>query len=277
MCACGHKKKLHSSAKTGASAVNYPCYWEASGEDWKDGSEFNSLVQVESEDMVKRFQELLKTTYSNVTTRDRCRHCNTWKVPRGYKLVSVHRNENSRLWRSYCIRKAELQKQREEEKREKKELGAVYDDVLTTKAVIRWSKDYDLDPGINEWYLFHGSSFAAAKNICSTSFKMRLAGSSTGTLYGRGSYLAESITKADEYAKEEDGVFTVLLNRVLGGRVRYCEAKTPDPEALTKECVEGSFDCILGDRLKVCGTYREFVVFDSEGAYPEYVINYTRR
>jgi predicted RNA binding protein YcfA (HicA-like mRNA interferase family) len=74
----------------------------------------------------------------------------------------------------------------------------------------------------------------------------------------------------------EGGFHTVLLCRVLGGRVRYCAERSPDAEALTKDCVEGPFDCILGDRRKVSGTYREFVVFDSENVYPEYILKYTR-
>jgi len=134
----------------------------------------------------------------------------------------------------------------------------------------------EIDATINEWYLYHGTSNSAARNICAHDFKMRLAGSSTGTLYGRGAYLAESITKADEYSKKEDDCYTVLLCRVLGGRVRYTNERQPDPEALTKDCVEGPFDCILGDRKKVSGTYREFIIFDTENVYPEYILKYQR-
>lgn len=105
---------------------------------------------------------------------------------------------------------------------------------------------------------------------------MRLAGSATGTLYGRGSYFAESITKADEYSKEEDGLYTVLLCRVLGGRVKYTADRNPDPDALTRECTQGESDCILGDRIKISGTYREFIVFDTENVYPEYIVKYKR-
>lgn len=41
-------------------------------------------------------------------------------------------------------------------------------------------------------------------------------------------------------------------------------------------CIEGSFDSVLGDREKCRGTYKEFVLFDSEDVYPEYVIEYQR-
>merc|ERR1712224_216224 len=90
--------------------------------------------------------------------------------------------------------------------------------------------------------------------------KMILAGSSTGTLYGRGTYLAESITKADEYAKPNDkGEYAVLLVRALGGNVRYIDAPEPDAEELVVSCVEGPYDCVLGDREKCKGTFREFI------------------
>eukprot|EP00411_Alexandrium_monilatum_P122507 CAMPEP_0175642988 /NCGR_PEP_ID=MMETSP0097-20121207/5558_1 /TAXON_ID=311494 /ORGANISM="Alexandrium monilatum, Strain CCMP3105" /LENGTH=526 /DNA_ID=CAMNT_0016948809 /DNA_START=66 /DNA_END=1646 /DNA_ORIENTATION=+ len=274
MCTCGHKKKLHSSSHVAAGAVPYPSYWTSK----VDGdTEFNHLVPVEEED-VARFQKLLDATYSNVTTRDRVNHTGTWMVPKSFTLKSVCRNENSRLWRKYEVRKAELMNEREAlDMNASGELEDYeqYTDVKTTEAWESLLAD-ELEDSINEWYLFHGTSASAALNICSSDFKMRLAGSATGTLYGRGSYLAESITKADEYAKDERSTYTVLLCRVLGGRVRYCDEKTPDAEKLTNDCVEGPYDCILGDRTKTSGTYREFVFFDTENLYPEYVLKYER-
>lgn len=270
MCVCKHKRKLHASSRSGACAVPFPEYWSA-GEDSTE-AEFSKILDVPA-DMLPKFRSLLKATYSDVTTRDRANHSgnNDWRVPRGFKLVSAQRNENSKLWRKYCIKQAELMKERVE--------GVthydVFRDVETSKA---WeSLDSDrLNTDINEWYLFHGTSASAALNICSTDFKMRLAGTATGTLYGKGSYMAESITKADEYAKQEKGVYTVLLCRVLGGHVNYCDTRTPDADELTKSCTEGDYDCIIGDRKKVSGTYREFIIFDTENVYPEYILKYER-
>merc|ERR1712078_754507 len=58
-----------------------------------------------------------------------------------------------------------------------------------------------LDPGINEVWLFHGTGDTAAQKITSNVFKVNLAGSNAGTLYGRGIYLAERPSKSDEYAQ----------------------------------------------------------------------------
>jgi len=272
MCFCGHKKKLHASAAMGAGSVQYPAHWtEVTGD-----QEFLHLVPVPTD----TFQKLLHATYSDVTTRDRARHSGGWMVPRDFTMVRAFRNENSKLFRKYVIRKAELQEEKRlvdghpAEARDDLEFR-IHDDMQTTQVWEAFDAD-KLDRNINEWYLFHGTSAAAAKNICQSDFKMRLAGSSTGTLYGRGTYLAESITKADEYAKDENGTCTVLLCRVLGGRVLYTDERTPDAAALTAQCVEGPYDCILGDRVKVSGTYREIIVFDTENLYPEYILEYKR-
>lgn len=38
----------------------------------------------------------------------------------------------------------------------------------------------------------------------------------------------------------------------------------------------GEFDCVLGDREKAVGTFREFVIFHEESIYPEYAVFYRR-
>merc|ERR1712094_5690 len=78
-----------------------------------------------------------------------------------------------------------------------------FSNIKTMQVWAPLAKDYSIEPGVNEWYLFHGTSQEAAAVICSKDFKINLAGDNTGTLYGRGSYFAESITKADEYARND--------------------------------------------------------------------------
>lgn len=68
-----------------------------------------------------------------------------------------------------------------------------------------------LDSSVNEVYAFHGTFVRYALAIAEHDFNIDLAGSSTGTLYGRGAYLGESITKADEYAKDEPGGYYAPL------------------------------------------------------------------
>ncbi|CAE8586327.1 unnamed protein product [Polarella glacialis] len=215
-------------------------------------------------------------TYRTAFTRDRKVHNPTNpKVPTGFTVLKVHRSENSHSWKEYACRRAEVETRIQEGKAVK-----VFDDVKTVTALkdIGGAKAARLSHDCNEWYLFHGTNPAAAKAICDSDFKVSRAGSNTGTLYGKGLYFAESITKADEYAKaNEEGNYAVLLCRILGGNVRYTDDPTPDPEDLLHSCIEGDYDIVLGDREKTRGTYREFVLFDSEDVYVEYIIEYKRR
>merc|ERR1711920_264940 len=51
----------------------------------------------------------------------------------------------------------------------------------------------------NETFVFHGTTAAAAESIVAHDFRLSLAGTGAGTLYGRGLYLAQNPSKSDEY------------------------------------------------------------------------------
>lgn len=106
---------------------------------------------------------------------------------------------------------------------------------------------------------------------------MDLAGSSTGTLYGRGIYLGEHCTKADEYAAADaNGLRTMLVCRVTLGRSMLVKTVDTDPRACENACVAGPCSSVLGDRIACRGTFREFVVFDSDLTYAAFVVKYRR-
>jgi len=264
---CKHKKGLHVIPQTSDQIeIPYPPYW--------DSQDVNALEMVQLGSRANaEFQQLLDQTYRTAFTKDRQKHNPTNpKVPKGYEVQKVFRNENGHAWQEYACRLADVQ--------HRDEPIAKIEDVKTTVAwkSIGGDKADRLLHECNEWYLFHGTNPDAAASICKNDFKVSRAGSSTGTLYGKGLYFAESITKADEYAKpNSSGNFAVLLCRVMGGHVRYTDEVTPDPEELVYSCIEGPYDSVLGDREKTRGTYREFVLFDSEDVYVEYVIEYKRK
>jgi len=268
---CKHKLACHVT-RTSDAEVPAPEYWDNHQE------KFNSLVKLGAL-ASSEFQQLFDKTYKNIWTRDRTRHNENKTVPKGFQVVSVTRNENSGNWQEYSVRRAELLTRLKEAADEGQGPLARIDNVKTTVAwkAIGGAKADRLAHECNEWYLFHGTNPEAAKSICTTDFKVSFAGGNTGTLYGRGLYFAESITKSDEYAKPNSaGVYAVLLCRILGGKVRTTEEVTPDPEELVQSVTEGPYDTILGDREKCKGTYREFVIFDTEDVYPEYLIEYKR-
>lgn len=274
VCRCGHTHGAHSNASRVSCQheIPYPKYWSI-----HTAEDFVHMHSVNAQSL-EQFQHLFDTTFCNIYTRDRRRHnpCNP-NVPRGYTVVSAVRCENSRLWREYYFRRAQLL---EDGRRLDPSDFHMYTEVKSTEA---WKGTGGkaanrLRPECNEWYLFHGTNAKNALSICHNSFKLSLAGDCTGTLYGRGAYFAESITKADEYAKpNERGEYTVLLCRVLGGRVMYTDEENPDPEELRHSCIQGPYNCILGDREKCRNTFREFVFYDSENLYAEYIIHYKRR
>ena len=51
---------------------------------------------------------------------------------------------------------------------------------------------------INENYLFHGTNPESAQCIARDFFRMERAGSSAGSMFGPGIYLAENASKSDE-------------------------------------------------------------------------------
>eukprot|EP00929_Paragymnodinium_shiwhaense_P108092 TRINITY_DN74412_c0_g1_i1.p1 TRINITY_DN74412_c0_g1~~TRINITY_DN74412_c0_g1_i1.p1 ORF type:complete len:908 (-),score=186.70 TRINITY_DN74412_c0_g1_i1:126-2849(-) len=133
----------------------------------------------------------------------------------------------------------------------------------------------ELDEAANEQWLFHGTTLAAVEGIVGHDFRIDLAGSHRGTLYGRGIYLAECSSKADEYADEaEDGLCRVLLCRAALGRVLVDKQKRPSAE-LESQCKAG-FDSVCGDRAAAVGTFREFILYDDTQVYTSFVVHYRR-
>lgn len=145
----------------------------------------------------------------------------------------------------------------------------------------------ELDVDIcNETFLFHGTTAEAVDSITKHDFRLRLAGSGAGMLYGPGVYLAQNPTKSDEYCTPDaDGLFTMLLCRVLLGRIKYTAETHPDTsklEIMAKSIPTaggknlGFYQSVLGDREQCRGTFKEVVVFDCDLVYPEFVVKYKR-
>merc|ERR1712032_73625 len=90
--------------------------------------------------------------------------------------------------------------------------------------------------------------------------------------------MAESSTKADEYSQDEqgyyEGVFALLVCRVCLGKAYYTTARD---EGAADKIKSGDYDSTLGDRARHANTFREFVVYNADQIYPEYVVLYSRR
>ncbi|CAD7959914.1 unnamed protein product [Amoebophrya sp. A25] len=241
-------------------------------------------------------QEFFDLTMVRKRTRDR-----RGGVPRAYEAVKVMHVQNHKIWVNYLKGKNKVMRTLEaaENSPDGPTRGAVYprynnsrkpEEMVKTLGILPgsnlrfdqcWSKisgeDKNIKTDSNEYYLFHGTKPEAALAITDQDFKINLAGTNAGSLYGRGVYFGECCTKADEYAQErQDGLNPILICRVVLGRVLYEDAIYPDPDNLVSLCVNGDYDSVLGDREKCRGTYREFITYDSDNVYPEFIVWYKR-
>lgn len=306
LCRCGHKPSMHRSdfAQRTYSAV----LKEVACSSWAPG--VDGLVKVEDSGELDRLQAFMTASHKSTDnwTRDRgcglhgvngcqasCASRNRVRVPHGYLLVSAYRNQNQDLWTKYTIARTAIAEDCARPCKDPHETrGVACSGTLVTD---------ELDKANNEWHLFHGTSPQRCKSICSTNFRLALAGSGatwkdagkeTGMpLYGFGIYLAERITKADEYSsplppeteqtppvipRDGDGeVFTTLLCRVMGGRTNLITTNEIEVDKLRKDVFEGSYNSVFGDREVSLGKpFREVVVYDKDQCYPEFLLVYRR-
>lgn len=245
-------------------------------------------------DVVSAMQSLFDATYRKVYTRDR----RGSPIPDRFVIKEVHRVLNCQVWREYCSRREDIRP---------KCTGKAVTLPGGSQTVNHLKQNSSqalppLDEEVNEHWLFHGTTKEAADGIAKNDFRLDLSGSNAGTLYGRGIYLAENVTKSDEYGEgpkgpsggEEEMGFEVpipppgpppplirtsyiLVCRSLLGRVNYNDEQRPSPDKLQKSCtVTAEFDSVLGDRLKLNRTFREIVVYNDDHVYPEYIVTYER-
>lgn len=278
---CDHKFGQHAASRRDQVLAVLPPSWTCQVDSFEalDLIGQRQLVPC-SPEAVAQLQQLMDASVRRVWTRDRGK---TNTVPIGYQVVRAERNDNIRLWLKYVLKKTLIL----EALRDQAASGNMPPpdgyEMLTSEPsrTLPLLEGQRPDDSVNEWYLWHGASSAGIKSIAEQEFKQLHAGSNTGTLYGAGTYLSDSCTKADEYAKEssdpEDaGLFCLLLCRVMGGRVRYTDQREPDGQVLVREVLEGPYDCVLGDREKCRGTFKEIVIYESPQAYPEYLVYYRR-
>eukprot|EP00927_Polykrikos_kofoidii_P015577 TRINITY_DN16936_c0_g1_i2.p1 TRINITY_DN16936_c0_g1~~TRINITY_DN16936_c0_g1_i2.p1 ORF type:complete len:1336 (-),score=148.31 TRINITY_DN16936_c0_g1_i2:329-4102(-) len=278
------------SANLAQEDIFPPSYWT----NWRDGSGgsamFDQMCSVTS-DKVPIFQDLLNRTYRAKSTgdrkcpkkEDRCPRTpggcpcvqpgGTPGMPSGYRVRKVIRVEDSTMWSRYVIKKGELREKRGDSARE-------FDPPVEVNEIAQEHPNIfsPLEYNINETYLWHGTFVRFALSIGQDNFRLNLAGSNAGTMYGRGAYLAEHFTKADEYADDEpggyyEGVHAVLLCRAVMGKMFYT---TRRDENAGQRIKTGEFDSTLGDRMKSVDTFREMVLYNVDQLYPEYIVLYNR-
>lgn len=212
-------------------------------------------------------------------TRDRLGQA----VPERLELVSVTTITNEDTWGDYMARRETIRRELEADKSDfalyTADTQAEGEEPSAASIAKSLAEDFaePLMAEVNEVFLFHGTTATAADSIATGNFAINLAGSNAGTLYGRGVYMAENASKSDEYTRPRlDDTRYLLLCRTLLGRVWYADAVETDPRQCEEVCLRGKYDSILGDRKKCRGTFREFIIFDEEQVYPNYIMAYKR-
>lgn len=251
--------------------------------------------ETQSSEVVNVLQHLFDKTYRKVYTRDR----RGAPIPDAFKIKAVYRVYNDQVWREYVGLRESVRADLSGD-----QAPGVPDGVQTTNCLKNAKQALpQLDSSINECWLYHGTTAAAASGIAENDFRLDLTGSNAGTLYGKGIYLAENVTKSDEYGEGPRGPAGeqmeqgyegprpptgqppptlvresyILVCRSTLGKVHYNDEQRPDPDKLQKSCLESKeYHSVIGDRLKINGTFREIIVYTDDLAYPEYIIHYER-
>lgn len=211
-------------------------------------------------------QRLMDHSFICKRTRDRN---DGSEVPLRLEVTEVFRVQNSVAWRKYSMAIERMRAHYDGERLQPEVLTATSDDPGASTFL------GELCEEAHERWLFHGTTTAAVQGIADRDFLMDLAGTHRGTLYGKGVYLAECSSKADEYAEEgDDGQCRMLICRVSLGRVLVDRAKTPGADIVAR--TKAGFDSLCGDRWAAVGTFREFILYDSRQVYPAYIVHYKR-
>jgi hypothetical protein len=224
-----------------------PGYWEH-----KDLGKV-AFKLVDTGFMVPKLQALLRGTPLGA-----CGGCGTGLARA--TVTKVCRIENTVLWKNFGHRKATMLELSR---------GGRPDRV-------RVPLHETLDPDANEVFLFHGTDPKLAKIIAKHGFDERM-GKLSG-LYGGGCYFAENSCKSHQYARNTTaaGEHVILYCRVaLGDAFRTSTQLKNRRRAPDKPDGRGStFDSVVargGSQV-----HREFIVYDRNQVYPEFVIYYKR-
>lgn len=227
------------------------------------------------------FQRFFDSTKASIVTRDR-----VGAVPGGYRVEKVVSVMNAESWGSYLQRRDKIAEQCSKECPAEapcpEEKWRGWSGMIGTQGraqeILELCKVPPLENSANEFLLFHGTKPDAADLIAKNHFDMSFA-CKTG-LFGAGLYFAESCSKSDEYVKPDaSNQYPLIIARVTLGHMYYCAnpdpIKDPGRDKLEAFC-RGAYHSVIGDRKKVKGTYREFIVYDHFQVYPHFIVWYTR-
>ena len=184
------------------------------------------------------------------------------------QVKHVAQLQNSALWSPYYYRRIAI-----------RELHAQYHSTiepLQPHVEPQTSLSPELDAGLNELFLFHGTSAENAKRIKEFGFDERVA--KLNGLYGSGIYFAHQACKSLQYCdRDSDGLSYFFVCRVTLGAVHYTEQRLvswrrppvmPGTGGLLFDSVVANSGVANDGRQ----FHREYIVYDRTQVYPEYLV-----
>lgn len=242
--------------------LEFPLYWKTPKVlSLKQPYGIVSCTQAEKDSM----QDIFDATFKRILTRDRVFEYQlrvSEEMPYRLKIVHMFRCEHAELYRRYMQRRSSYG-------------GGTPLRAKTLEQPGPTLVNSRLQDG--EALLAHGTNPSSAMGILKSGFSLSAAGKSTGTMFGYGIYLAECVSKSDEYARDDSGgtypgLMAMLMCRsLIGNPYVVQEAGDYIPDAKAQ-----GLDCVVGDRESKVGTYREFIFFNEQQVLPEYAVIYKR-
>eukprot|EP00930_Biecheleria_cincta_P061603 TRINITY_DN4716_c0_g1_i1.p1 TRINITY_DN4716_c0_g1~~TRINITY_DN4716_c0_g1_i1.p1 ORF type:complete len:786 (-),score=134.51 TRINITY_DN4716_c0_g1_i1:329-2686(-) len=213
------------------------------------------------------FQMIFDSSWRSKVTKDR-----KTKLADRFVVTKVERIENERAWSEYAVRRDQIAAERWANGSCPEISGVKLD-----RSLLPGQTEFaDALAGAQELFLFHGTNRRAAMDIALNDFSTEF--SSELGLFGAGLYFAESVSKSDEYCRDEGASQdrTMLICRVCMGNHRVLSDVTFDIKEVLRELEKKGYHSLLGDRENARGTYREFISYDGSAAYAEYIVSYRR-
>jgi hypothetical protein len=202
-----------------------------------------------------------------------------------YEIKTVYRIENPTMYMKYHQHKNTVRNEMNSDHQ-----VPSYDTTNNTRLLENVSV-FSLDDSVNEMYLWHGTKPTIKDIIPMTGFDERVA--SQG-LFGNGIYFAENFSKSDEYVTPDtNGVCYMFLTRVCMGNIAHIKKEqssrkrppcikeitlTGDAGRCNGLCSHPRYHSLLAEKGDNCflKKYREFIVYDRNQCYPEYLIEFKR-
>jgi len=259
--------ELDASAKSQLS-IETPAFWDTS----LLGETRCALAEVPAATL-----QSLEVMMLNLFARSSSCANQRARVPNSMELVKGLHLQSLRGWLAFTKRQKDMST--DLQNMENDELQHETSGYLTCKtAGFLDSFACPLDEVTRCAWLFHGIDPSVADDLGNTDFSVDKSGVEEGKLYGRGLYFTEWCGDVDERSSTSSGgLHCMMLCRVALGNVLVEDELLPDVVGLVNKCIDGPYHSVIGDRSARCnGARREFVVYDKDQVYPEFLLWYRR-